>query len=282
MQLKSNKLFPYPVLWEEKDDYKRNDTFSLIANYSTFPKKTELQIVVDLKNNQLLSLVGSVIDVVCHIECPATKYRNSFILKIGDNVITIPSNELNGKVEIVAVLQSKCKIEKYRNEDFNDFYKDISFDIEPYSILAISSQYSIQIDKENDNLSNVSSIISVIPDSENKKAMTVSCENPNKIYIKLPSKSYSHYSAISKNESYNELIFSLLIVPALVSVFDYLIKAEEFDVFEDYRWFRGLSKKIKEVTKSELTIELLKKSDLLELSQRILAYPVDDAFDKIA
>ena len=282
MQLNSNKLFPHPVLWEEKDDYKNKDAFIISVYSSIFPKKTELQINVELKNEQLLSLVDYVADVVCHVECPTTKYRNSFILRIGDNTITIPSNELNGKVEVVAVLQSKRKIEKYNNDDFNDFYKNMSFDIEEYSILAISSQYSIQIDKENDNLSNVSSIISVIPDLDNKKTMTVSCENPYKIYIKLPQKSYSHYSTISKNSSYNELIFSLLIVPALVGVFDYLIKAEEFDVFEDYRWFRGLSKKVKEVTKSELTVRLLKKSDLLELSQRILAYPIDDAFDKIA
>lgn len=282
MQLKSNKLFPYPVLWEEKDDYKKNDAFSISTKYSTFPKKTEIQIIVELKNDQLLSLIGSAVDVVCHIECPATKYRNSFVLGVGENNISMPSNELNGKVEIVAVLQSKIRIESYRNDDFSDFYKNMSFDIDAFSILAISSQYSIPIEKENDNLSNVSSIISIIPDSENKKTMTVSCENPYKIYIKLPAKSYSHYSAISKNESYNELIFSLLVVPTLVTVFDYLIKAEEFDVFEDYRWFRGLAKKVKDVTKNELTVELLKKSDLLDLSQKILAYPIDDAFDKIA
>ena len=281
MQLKSNKLFPHPVLWEEKDDYKNNNTFSIIVNYSTFPKKTDIQIVVELKNAQLISLIGLKADIICHIECPATKYRNSFNLNIGENTITIPSNELNGKVEIVGVIQTNTMIDNYNNEDFCDFYKNMEFKIEAYSIIAISPQYNIFIEKETDNLSNVSSIISVIPDSD-KKVMTVSCENPNKIYIKLPPKSYSYYSPISKNFSYNELIFSLLIVPALVSVFDYLIKAEELDVFEDYRWFRGLSKKIKEVTKSELTVELLKKSDLLELSQRLLAYPIDDAFEKIA
>ena len=282
MQLKSNKLFPYPVLWEEKDDYKNNGSFSISVKYFTFPKKTEIQVFVELKNDQLISLIDTKIDVVCHIECPATKYRSSFTLKIGENSITIPSNELNGKTEVVAVLQSNTKINGYNNDDFCDFYKNMSFDIDPYSILAISSQYSIPIDKENDNLSNVSSIISVIPDLDSKKAMTVSCENPNKIYIKLPSKSYSHYSVISKNYIYNELIFSLLIVPALVNVFDYLIKTEDFDVFEDYRWFRGLSKKVEEVTKNELTVQFLKKSDLLELSQKLLAYPIDDAFGKIA
>ena len=75
----------------------------------------------------------------------------------GENNITIPSNELNGKVEIVAVLQTNTKINNYNNSDFCDFYKNMSFDIEPYSILAISPQYSIPIEKENDNLSNVSS-----------------------------------------------------------------------------------------------------------------------------
>ena len=282
MQLKSNKLFPHPVLWEEKDDYMNNGAFSITVTYYVFPKKTDLQITVELKNDQLMRLVGSTVDIVCHIECPATKYRNSFVLKIGENNITIPSNKLNGKVEVVAVLQANTKIDHYSNDDFNVFYKNMSFDIDAYSILAIASQYNVPIEKENDNLSNVSSIISVIPDLDNTKTMTVSCENPNKIYIKLPAKSYSLYSPISENDSYNELIFSLLIVPTLVSVFDYLIKAEELDVFEDYRWFRGLSKKVKEVTKNELTIELLKKSDLLELSQRILAYPIDDAFNKIA
>ena len=89
MQLKSNKLFPYPVLWEEKDDYRKNDAFSITVSYSTFPKKTELQIVVELNNNQLMTLAESAVDVVCHIECPATKYRNSFVLRIKHYVFLI-------------------------------------------------------------------------------------------------------------------------------------------------------------------------------------------------
>ena len=281
MQLKSNKLFPHPVLWEEKDDFKNNDAFSMAVSYSTSSRKTDLSILIELKNKQLISMIGNVAFVACHIECPTTKYRNSFILNIGENTITIPSNELNGKVEIVSMIQTNTRLDAYSNEDFNDFYEGITFDIEPYSILAISPQYKIDIEKENENLSNVSSIVSVIPDPENKKAMTISCENPNKIYIKLPQKAYLHYSGLSKNETYNELIFSLLIVPALIDVFDYLIKVEDLDIFEDYRWFRGLSKKVKQITNCDLTIDFLKKSDLIALSQKILSNPIDDAFDII-
>lgn len=111
--------------------------------------------------------------------------------------------------------------------------------------------------------------------------MSVSCESKSKIYVKLPQKSYLHYSTISKNDTYNDVIFSLVVIPALVMTFKYLIVQEDLEAFEDYRWYRGLCKKFKEVMKIDLSSEYLSKADLLEISQRILGSPINGAFDKI-
>lgn len=282
MLLKSSVLYPYPILWEEKDDFIKNTSFNMSLSMQTVGPKTHFYINVTLDNNELLELVkNDKVNIVCHFECPKTKYRNSEILYIGENDIIVDSNKLNGKVEVLSVLQNIIELPLYSNGDFSNFYKGITFDIPEFSILAISSRYEVYIEKEIDTLSNISSIISIIPDYTNKKNVLVELNDHNKIFIKLPEKIFVSYFSVSTSEEYNSRVFSMLVVPALMETFYYLLDQEDFGLFDDYRWFRGLRKVIKSVLNEELTYDFLKASNLFELAQKIIDNPIKDAFDKM-
>lgn len=280
MQLKSNKMFPYPVLWEEKDDYINNNAFELKIAHYFVGNKTMIEATINLVNEEVLGLVNNgKACIICHVECPKTKYRNCFELHNGINELEIHSNQLNGKVEIVSVIQTISDISDYRNYDFSNKFGKIRFDIPKNSIIAISSHYNIPIEKDLDSLANISSIVSIIPLDDNGKDMQVSCENPAKIYVKLPQKAYLNYSAISKTEKYNPIVFSLIIVPALVHVFNYIINQGDIEMLDDFRWFKGLSKKINDLKDASMTIDYLQKTDLVVLAQRILGDPVVSSFE---
>ena len=283
MQLKSNKMFPYPVLWEEKDDYVKNDSFDLKISHYFVGNKTIIEASISLMNSEILDFVNNgQACIICHIECPKTKYRNCFTLHTGINELDIYSNQLNGKVEIVSVIQTIKDIKEYRNEDFSSKFGKIKFDIPKNSIIAISSHYNVPIEKDLDSLANISSIVSIIPLEDNGKDMQVSCENPAKIYVKLPQKAYFNYSAISKLEKYNPIVFSLIIVPALVHVFNYIINQGDIEMLDDFRWFKGLSKKINDLKDATMSIEYLQKTDLVVLAQRILGDPIVGSFELLA
>ena len=282
MLLKSNVLYPYPLLWEEKEDYLNNSSFNIKLSMQSIGPKTHFYIDVELNNTELFNYYNDKkVDIICHFECPKTKYRNSINLIIGENDIVIDSNKLNGKVEVISVLRNNQLLTNYTNIDFNAFYKGIMFEIPEYSTMAISSRFEVYIEKEIDTLSNISSIISIIPDYENKKNVKVDMGDKNKIYIKLPEKVFTNYFTISTSEEYNSRVFSMLVVPALMETFYYLLEQEDFGLFEDYRWFRGLRKVVKNIVNVDLTYDFLKTANLFELSQKIIDNPIKDAFDKM-
>ena len=108
--------------------------------------KTMIEATINLVNGEVLDLVNNVkACIICHVECPKTKYRNCFELHNGINELEIYSNQLNGKVEIVSVIQTISVISDYRNYYFSNKFGKIRFDIPKNSIIAISSHYNQSI-----------------------------------------------------------------------------------------------------------------------------------------
>ena len=50
-------------------------------------------------------------------------------------------------------------------------------------------------------------------------------------------------------------------------------------MLDDFRWFKGLSKKINDLKDASMTIDYLQKTDLVVLAQRILGDPVVSSFE---
>ena len=92
-----------------------------------------------------------------------------------------------------------------------------------------------------------------------------------KIEISLSKDDYENYSLFS-NGSYQALLHSSIIFPALVYVFENL-KTIELDSVEDLRWFKTI-KKVLENLDIGLDRESLDSIISYDLAQKIINYPI--------
>ena len=175
------------------------------------------------------------------------------------------------EVEKKLGLTSKKDIENYSNKNFNDDYEGISFSIEKAGILAVAKQFDIDIEKEKDNLAQVPSIFLIIKrDSDKKDGIEIDMLQ-DKIQIFLSKKDYEHYALLSKG-SYQALLHSSIIFPALIYIFENLEKSN-LETFQELNWFKTIKKVLNNID-IELDKDSLEREHSYNLAQKIINYPV--------
>ena len=237
------RLYPYPVLWNKNDDYKKPSKFSVEIeakeNFRELISTRETEINYDLKDNDIL-----------------------------------------GRLQISFFVLAKEDILDYKNSSFNEDYSGESFHLKKGSIIAIADGYRFDIEKNDDNLEKVSSIFSICQkETVEQTGMTVDM-NSDKIRIALNKTDYINYHQLSQNSNNINIINSIIILPALIFIFEQLKKDFDENDFADYKWFRALEK-IFEKNKQNLNKELLENQLSIDLAQRILNYPIERAFNSL-
>lgn len=284
MKISSSRLYPYPILSPMYDDYV-NSTFKIEVKAYKKVKKLLLRIHCELQNDELLELIKEKkAKVVCHFECPKTKFRYLTDLKLADNSFEIKSSDINNQLQIIAFIIAKDSIEHFNSKDFNKDYGNAKFSFEPCAILAISNQLVIPIEKDIYELSNVPSIISVVPYNEekNNKRMIVDMDSDDKIRILLFQDEYKKYAELGNGISnFTPILYSILIIPALIYVFETLKSDESvFQLYESKRWFKVLKKKLESMDK-KFDYENIRTLDSLELAQEIIETPLVDSLSNL-
>lgn len=279
MRIKSNRLFTYPILTNMNDDYIGSEFKSIVKAVKKV-RTLEMTIECELNNKELNSLLNEdKIEIICHIECPKTKLRYIEKIQLGLNNIVIESKKINENIEIIVLMIAKEKIEKFNSSSFNKDYNNSSFKIERGQILAIASQVDIPITKDIYDLSDVPSIITIVPSSV--KYMEVNMDD-HKIMIKLPKKDFENYSIFGKSLSlHTPILHSMVIVPSLTHVIDELIKRnDDFEGYLDRRWFSVLKKKIESLGHT-FSSESMGRIGSLKLVQELLESPLSIALSNL-
>lgn len=278
MQIKGSRAFPYPLLSKMYEDY-LSSTFKIEMNYLKSRNEINLQLKVLLENMNLEMLIKDKKAIIlCHVECPKTKYRTVKELNLGKNKISFASNLLDGYLEIVPVIVANTKIDNFYSKDFNKDYERISFEIEKGSILAIGEQLKIPIKKELGTLSKIPSIFQ-IEKNINKPEMEVEMHG-EKLVVKLPEEEYNNYGLLKGSESYNNILISMIIFPALIFVLSELENFHGLEMYEDRRWYRVLNKKLREEG-FDLKSDSLGLVSILKIAQKILDLPLFRATESL-
>lgn len=277
MELKY-KLFPYPVLWEALDDYKTSNFKSDIqVNQSVNRIKISFSFENDNEGIKQYLNNGDV-EYIAHIECPLTAYRT--ILCTSDQFIEteISETELNGKVSICTLIVAKKDISSYANDDFNDDYSGVSFQVAKGAILAVGTQMQFRVDKNTDELANLPSIFSIVKKETTERiGMQVELSS-EKIRICLNITDFNNYQIINKMPNFISTIHSSLVFPALIFAFGQL--KNSCDDYEDYRWYKSLVAIFK---KNSMIFDndLLQCKTSIELAQIILDMPSERTFKSL-
>ena len=96
------------------------------------------------------------------------------------------------------------------------------------------------------------------------------------VYINLPEKQYQQYV---KYQSMQEVILTMVILPALTQLLNYIVINNSSDI-DGQKWYMVIERKIKSL---DMDISDLMRQDIsaLELAQRILDNPLERSFEEI-
>lgn len=244
MKVKNNRLYPYPVLSEEHDDYIDN-TFKvenlLLEHDSETAEITGSVVIADetIKN----FLRTNKVSLFCHVECSTTKFRQIFQIdfeSMSSFKIVIPLKNINDTIEICFVLVANTNIENYKNDNLHSRYFDANITLFQYRTLGYTETEEFKIKKQLDTNGEIPSIFDITK-SETEDNITFDYMSGDKIVIYLPANDYAVYEN-SKGVAIR-IKQMLTVIPVLSELLETL-KNEGTDDFSDKGWFIVLEKAI--------------------------------------
>ena len=280
MQL-GNRVFPYPVLNKNDNlsDYKESSTFmvSFDTNEDGSPYVVDGKVIFKnlhytITDDSLKELIeeeklkGAFI-----VECSASVYRNKFDISQTPYDLPVSVHELNGNVVTSCYIYATEDITGFKSDGFTDDYKNYTFDIDKFDILAADDGYKFKIDLDPTEDDKVSSIFTVIPLDTNESIMKYENGDRN-ITIELPREYFNSYDIIKRKKEYNNIAFSMIAIPVLSNCISEINTYEWEDIdsiCDEHKWFNAVRISYKRKKGTELILENFEMNSL-ELAQLVL------------
>lgn len=276
----SNRIFTYPVLSDEKDDYIVS-TFNTEINHSNSSVNTlSLDVTFNLECENLQKLIDEdKAEFVLHLECSTTGYRKIFKSEFSKLNCHVPVAKINGKLEIVALVIAKEKINNYSSDDFVEDFIGEKFTIEQASILAYENLPVFEFTKNNEEYNKGDSIFIIYKiSSDEKEKMRVDLDS-SKIRIGLGATEHTLYFNLGNKPMFQPLFHSMIIFPALVHVFGELKIDGAIEENRLRDWYQSLE--LAYANRGiNLEEEIIEKS-AIELAQDAMDFPINRAFEQI-
>lgn len=275
------KLYPYPVLWDKNDDYKKPSKFSVEVDLKEDFKNIKLKINFLLKDKEIEKLIKeNKAEYVVHIEGTSTYFREIISTKETEINYVLKDRDILGRLQVNFFILAKQDIKDYRNDNFNEDYSSETFNLKKGNIIAIADGYRFDIEKNDDELGKISSIFSICKkETVEQTGMTIDM-GYEKIRIGLNITDYVNYSQLSQNPNKVDSANSVIIFPALIYIFEQLKKDFNETDYTEYKWFRALENIFKK-NGEELNKSLLENEISIDLAQRVLNYPIERAFNSL-
>ncbi len=274
MQIR-NRLFSYPVYSSTVDDYKIN---SFSFDYEVESNETTLNInyKVNLANKYILNqLQNNIINLTLLVECAKTAYRNLFVLQDFNGIVSIPASALSAKVELCCLLLANKDFVINNQNGISDDYSNNTFEIKRGFIVGFDNSYSFIVDKDKEDDTKTSSILSVVKKLDLEDYMDVDLDNDNKIKIQLGDEMYQRFVQLQGQDKLS-VVHSMIVLPTLVFVIDQLKDLEARKTYQDYYWYRCIDKMLETLNMGIDSATFVSKSSLA-IAQELLKLPIKNA-----
>lgn len=279
MKVKS-KLTPYPILFAYNDDY-IDSQFEAEINADC--KFGEIFVSVDFKlnNEEIEYLIDN--NQACytvHIECPSTSYRLKLESSSKNIEAKLDSKDLEDKIEVCTFIVVKESIDNYKNCKFHPDYQGYTFSLEKGNVLAIGTGKEFVVQKNDDDLENLPSIIKIVKNNDLKKgALSVDTDSPDFVLIGIYEGLYDMYYSLGKNK-FKETIFSLVLLPALVVVLTRMKYAEEDE--KEKKWFKVIESLMNSNNYQIEDLDIQNKDNsILAIAQMIFSDPISRSLKEL-
>lgn len=241
--------YPYPVLMEEKIDFKTS-IIKVRYLYQCLKDSHIIKIECDVQNEEIKELISN--KKACYavqIESPNALYRKMFEFYDEDDEIKIKlgNNEVIDYIDIGIAILAKEDIINYKNEDFVEAYEDINMKVGKNEILAVCHNVRQIIISNNETLKEVHSIFNIQKDS----SIDNITYDPNydRILIRVPEEIGKFYLRSKHSKEKILVLNSIIFMPVMSSIINDMREYE--DEFANKLWFKTLVKKMEEIVKEK-------------------------------
>lgn len=273
-----NRLFPYPVLCNETDDYQYN---SFETEVKVEERLHDIHITAKFKldNLAILDLIRmGMAEYVLHLECSMTYFRKVIKTDINEISYSIPKERVNGEIAVLSMVVAKKRIVSFTSEDLNEDYDGETISFDKASILAYQNLPKIQVFKNYEELAGNESLFAVVkvglPDDEEVHPLSFDL-NDDRIKIMVDAKTYACYIHYQQKGS---VAMSLLVLPAVIYMLDELRGSPES--FSNKMWFV----KMKQYYKSQgldFIEDIVQGKNIVEAAQEMLKSPIGKAYREL-
>ena len=279
MEIK-NRLFPYPVLCGDTDDYNSNTEFVLEPVVIDNIHELDLKFDFTIKCNSLETLLRKgQADYVLHIECSYTSFRIALRSPVPHIEYRLPKSRVNGEINIVAMIVARTDVDNYSCSDLNEDYENERISFKKGSILAYQNLPPIYVTKKTESLANNESFFTVIKqpslDPNEVKPLTFNL-NSDKIQVLVDEKTYE---AFVRYQHSQHIAIAMLLLPALS--FMVIEVGDNPDLFVKYQWFQRLDKYYRSQGRDFVRDILQKDDNPVNIAQEMLQYPVSKAYREL-
>lgn len=274
MQIR-NRLFSYPVYSSSVDDYKVN-SFSFDYEVESNEEMLNIKYKVNLANKYIFNqLQTNIINLTLLVECAKTAYRNLFVLQDFNGTVSIPASALSAKVELCCLLLANKDFIINSKNGISDDYSNNTFEIKRGYIVGFDNSYSFIVDKDKEDDTKASSILSVVKKLDLEDYMDVDLDNDNKIKIQLGDEMYQRFVQLQGQDKL-PVVHSMIVLPTLVFVIDQLKDSEARNTYQDYYWYRCIAKMLESLHMDIDGIAFANKTSLA-IAQELLKLPLKNA-----
>lgn len=287
MEIK-NRLFPYPVLCSDNDDYE-GSFFKAKCDLKEELSDIILDFQLSLESNEELEWLirDGYAEYVVHMECSYTGFRT--IIKKSGNQFTyrIPKSKVNVEIEIVCAIVASEKIVSFESKHLNEDYADEDISFARGAILAYYNLPKIYVTKNYEELASDNAFFTIIKrvKTDNQEINPVIYDiNSAKIKIMVDEEIYDEYAKYHINPNMEALMSSLLVMPAIMYMVE-TVREEGIGNLDKYKplyWYQKISKACKLQGQDFYRDYLDTNMTCIEIAQQLLQNPINRAFDGLA
>lgn len=272
-----NRLFPYPVLCEDTDDYVSGEFYVDAKLVEQGLNDILVQFDMHLDNPGLQSLINTgKAEFVIHMECSSTAFRTVIRTFSNTEKYRIMNSRVNGDINLLGMIVSKEKIGHYSNLALNEDYDDITLTLDKASILAYHNMDPIHIAKNYEELAERDSIFSVVKqvrmDQNEHNTIKFSLDT-DRIKILVDDDLYTSYITYKGNGAMQPLMSSILVMPALTFMME-VLRSEGIDDYASCYWFIKMEKYYSLHGKNFVDDVIYGEDMISEIVQEMLQLPI--------
>lgn len=275
MRIRSNRIYPYPVFSVFSRDYS-NNSFKVESDIEYDAETATVLLDVELADSQINDLICSQkAGLYCHLDCPTTKYREIFEVKLNEQnhyEHELELQQINGWIEITCLIVARENIIGFEDDNFANLYAGAKANFPQYATIGYTETNEVEIEKRTDTNGEVPSIFQITRSESDERNITYDASS-DYIYIYLPHEQhdiYIDYRGVNKR-----LKTMMINFPVLTEILDDINTGNQD--YSDRPWFDVIDHALSKKGYNALGKDFTTRS-AVEVAQALLGDLAKDAF----